>query len=745
MRTVVIFPGRFQPFHRGHMATYQNLAKKFSPEDVYVATSNSQAPVTSPFNFGEKQFIINKVGVPTDKILQIARPYNITEIIDRFGTDDIAIVFAVSDKDRERIVKLLSNEYYEPYPDNGRVKPVSRTGRAYVLATPIVPFKIKGINADSAKQIRDQYLKNNSAGRDQIIKDLLGNVDANVREMFDRALGRTEKVEEFVNEVRQRPTRQGKKLLERVLQLEVAVKEEENRIKINRSQRAQAWIDKVYDLYPGTFQNNHVMSWGEGDDQQFAMFELVPSMSRRDAVEVKWFQAYPLRQGVGSRAMAELQRLAQEDGIALTLYPWDKGQVSQAKLMKFYRGKGFRPTARGSKSMAWEPVKENNDELFAPAKPGSTKIAGWLHDNDFQSHHIIGPQSLVDALIMTNAPPYFNRLVTKLNWDEQVELADEVADILWNQWDQHTWEPEDEIDLDENTDDLFEPSIRSKILQVLQTRQAEIKNIADRDPRFGVKESAQQLYMDYREFMRALNKNFDGVMRSLFDIDATHDLPENAVDDVIETLEQSQINLARWANPDYLDEARTYSVELEESSGYSLEGSVTPDLVYSKLWLLHKLAEIQPRISTLYALGSWYGNLAMLAAKTGRPEIDKIINVEADKSFLTTSKKILDHMGVDNVEYMLKDANDLDYRQVDDNSVVVNTSLTDMPGQQWWQNIPPGTLVALQARDHDPGEQYRGTQDIEKKFPMSEVLYQGSVKLQDPETAYRRFMVIGRK
>jgi hypothetical protein len=112
------------------MATYQNLAKKFSPEDVYVATSNSQAPVTSPFNFGEKQFIINKVGVPTDKILQITRPYNITEIIDRFGTDDIAIVFAVSDKDRERIVKLLSNEYYEPYPDNGRVKPVSRTGRA---------------------------------------------------------------------------------------------------------------------------------------------------------------------------------------------------------------------------------------------------------------------------------------------------------------------------------------------------------------------------------------------------------------------------------------------------------------------------------------------------------------------------------------------------------------------------------------------------------------------------------------
>jgi hypothetical protein len=121
--------------------------------------------------------------------------------------------------------------------------------------------------------------------------------------------------------------------------------------------RATEWIEKVYSKYPQVWQNNHVMTWGEGDNQQFAMFELVPSVSKRDAVEVKWFQAYPLRQGVGSRAMAELQSLAKEDGIVLTLYPWDKGQVSQAKLIKFYKGHGFKPTTKGSKNMFWEPEK----------------------------------------------------------------------------------------------------------------------------------------------------------------------------------------------------------------------------------------------------------------------------------------------------------------------------------------------------------------------------------------------------
>ena len=122
--------------------------------------------------------------------------------------------------------------------------------------------------------------------------------------------------------------------------------------------QAKAWIERVYQKYPYTMQNNHVMVWGSGDDQQFAMFELIPSFSKRGAVEVKWFQAYPLRQGVGSRAMQELQAMAREDGISLTLFPWDKGQVSQSKLTKFYRGQGFKPTVKGGKAMQWEPISE---------------------------------------------------------------------------------------------------------------------------------------------------------------------------------------------------------------------------------------------------------------------------------------------------------------------------------------------------------------------------------------------------
>lgn len=187
--------------------------------------------------------------------------------------------------------------------------------------------------------------------------------------------------------------------------------------------------------------------------------------------------------------------------------------------------------------------------------------------------------------------------------------------------------------------------------------------------------------------------------------------------------------------------AELYS--LEESSGYSLEGSFTPDLVFSKYWLMRELGQIRPQISVAYVLGAWYCNLALYLRRYQHPEVKKIINVETNSEFLQTGRQILQAAGADNIEYMMADANDLDYRQLDNNGVVINTSLTDMAGEAWFKNIPSGTLVVLQARDHDPGRQFDSPKDIQTAFPLSKVLYSGSMSLQDPETKYQRFMTIG--
>ena len=194
-----------------------------------------------------------------------------------------------------------------------------------------------------------------------------------------------------------------------------------------------------------------------------------------------------------------------------------------------------------------------------------------------------------------------------------------------------------------------------------------------------------------------------------------------------------------------LQDFHTHQRNLDESSGYSLAGSMTRDLTASKVWLLSELEKIQKDFSAIYMLGSWYGNLALYMTLEQRISADKIILVEKNKEFLTVSKKILDRVGAGNIDYMLSDSNKLDYRQLGEQGCVINTSLTDMQGRAWFLNIPDGTLVVMQGRDHDVNRSFESTQDIVDRFPLSEVLYHGRMGLRDPETEYTRYMVIGRK
>lgn len=122
-------------------------------------------------------------------------------------------------------------------------------------------------------------------------------------------------------------------------------------------QPARDWIKKVYEQLPRNPMNpsQRVMMFGEDD---FAVLELGPSGVTPGAVEIKWIQAYPLRGGNGTKAIRELQRMAAEDNITLDLFPWDKGRVSQANLIKFYKSVGFEPIRRGSKNMIWRPDGE---------------------------------------------------------------------------------------------------------------------------------------------------------------------------------------------------------------------------------------------------------------------------------------------------------------------------------------------------------------------------------------------------
>jgi len=196
MRTVVIYPGRFHPFHRGHKASYDYLVKKYGADNVFVVSSDKQDTDKSPFSFEDKLAMMTKLGIPPGRIAQVVNPYQAKEITKEIDDkDNTVLIFAVSEKDMSGPEARFnfkpkadgSAGYIQPVPDSDKLLPMSK--HAYVAVTPTVNFRVRGADANSASEIRKQYIKGNDADRDQIIADLYGNVDPGIRDIFDRRLG----------------------------------------------------------------------------------------------------------------------------------------------------------------------------------------------------------------------------------------------------------------------------------------------------------------------------------------------------------------------------------------------------------------------------------------------------------------------------------------------------------------------------------------------------------------------------
>ena len=199
MNTIVIYPGRFHPFHLGHKSVYDHLTKQFGKGSVYVVSSNKQSPLSSPFTFDQKKKLMQFAGVPGDHIVQVKNPYMPKEVTDHLDTATTSIVFAISAKDAERFTfkpkKNGDPSYMQPF-DVTR-KPIDESG--YILVAPTIDFNVLGKPVQSASEIRGMYLKSDDANRIQILKDLYGKVNKSIKAMFDTQLALTETFMHILN------------------------------------------------------------------------------------------------------------------------------------------------------------------------------------------------------------------------------------------------------------------------------------------------------------------------------------------------------------------------------------------------------------------------------------------------------------------------------------------------------------------------------------------------------------------
>lgn len=193
-QVVVIYPGRFHPFHKGHTSVYNKLTQKFPNAHVYVTTSGKIDSEKSPFNFDEKKTMMIAAGVDPDKVVEVKSPYIANEITSRYDSDNTKIVYAVSQKDMEGdnprfkfgTKKDGSPSYFQPFISVGESEFMSKHG--YVDVLPTMDFNLTGIDVKSASEIRDMYKKADNKQREKLIHALYGSADQKIKDIFDQKL-----------------------------------------------------------------------------------------------------------------------------------------------------------------------------------------------------------------------------------------------------------------------------------------------------------------------------------------------------------------------------------------------------------------------------------------------------------------------------------------------------------------------------------------------------------------------------
>ena len=97
----VFFPGKFQPFHKGHLETFKNLQSKFGNDNVLIITSDSNEGL--PLNFEDKKKLMIASGIPENAIKNRGSiPMYSFKMAQEFSNPmESIVVYAVGDKEED--------------------------------------------------------------------------------------------------------------------------------------------------------------------------------------------------------------------------------------------------------------------------------------------------------------------------------------------------------------------------------------------------------------------------------------------------------------------------------------------------------------------------------------------------------------------------------------------------------------------------------------------------------------------
>lgn len=198
-----------------------------------------------------------------------------------------------------------------------------------------------------------------------------------------------------------------------------------------------------------------------------------------------------------------------------------------------------------------------------------------------------------------------------------------------------------------------------------------------------------------------------------------------------------------------------------------VQDSLSRGQVRSKIWLVEELEKLTGNLEDVLLIAGWMGQLTMYLKDRVEFSNLRVVDMDREACFISDFNTNLDYLegyvvksvnqNIDEInltnqgyelyiENLKKD--EPGYRTQFCPQTIINTSSEHMT-DDWFFNlknkkfsVPP--LVAIQSNNlFDIPEHINCVHSIDhmkKKFPMTEVLYEGEIQLQ----GYKRFMIIGK-
>lgn len=204
----------------------------------------------------------------------------------------------------------------------------------------------------------------------------------------------------------------------------------------------------------------------------------------------------------------------------------------------------------------------------------------------------------------------------------------------------------------------------------------------------------------------------------------------------------------------------------EESIGFQVAvDAFSSGQVGSKIWICEELEKIwslksttgsKGQTETVWIYGGWQGVLGFLILcrdfSTGR--VGSVRSFDIDPSCEKAANTICENWVWR--QWMFRaftaDCNSLDPASDGEYgkspTVVINTSVEHFDDRSWFEKIPSGTLVALQASDfeHDGAVSLYSTEEkFAAAFPFQETLFSGRLNFDYGTWSFNRLMRIGRR